>query len=51
MLKKDKVLHPLEEAAQKWAFYCIDNLQGDYLDKGLDISKSLMRFVHLSDKE
>jgi hypothetical protein len=34
----------LGEAAVKWSAYCIRNLRGDLLDRGLAISKALAEF-------
>jgi hypothetical protein len=37
---------PLREAAAKWASFCVWNLTGDALGKGLAVSASIAKFLN-----
>lgn len=51
----DGVKENFTEVAVKWASYCLRNLKGDLLAKGLDIAKALSKFdttmMELNHKE
>ena len=35
----------LDETAQKWATYCLKEMRGNTLARGLDVSRALAEFV------
>lgn len=45
--KLDKVesVEALDQAAQKWAVYCLSAMRGAMLRKGLNVSRALAEFV------
>lgn len=44
-LVEDGSVDVLDKAAQKWATYCLQEMRGNTLARGLDVSRALAEFV------